>query len=60
MMNDIPTIEELLRMPKGELQAKFKIAALVAADFSRPSTEREVAAKTMSNIRRVQLLHPGP
>lgn len=60
MKNDIPTIEELLRMSKGELRAKFKIAALVAADLSRPSTEREAAAKTVSNIRRVQPLHPGP
>ncbi|MBP6895213.1 MAG: hypothetical protein KBC94_12415 [Pseudacidovorax sp.] len=60
MKNDIPTIEELLRMPKGKLQAMFKIATLVASDRTRPLTEREVAAKTVKNIRQAQPLHPGP
>lgn len=60
MKNDIPTIEELLRLPKGELQAMFRKATSLASDQTRPSTEREAAAKTVANIRRCQPRFPGP
>jgi len=52
MKNDIPTIEELLGLPKGELQAMFRDATSVAADQTRPAIERVAAAKTAENIRR--------
>lgn len=60
MKNDIPTIEELLGLPKGELQAMFRIATSLASDQTRPSAERKAAAKTAENIRRVQPGLPTP
>jgi hypothetical protein len=60
MQNHIPTIEQLLRMPKGELQAMFRIATSVASDQTRPSTERAAAGKTIDNIRRLQARFPTP
>lgn len=60
MKNDIPTIEELLGLPKGELQAMFRNATSLASDQSRPSAERKAAAKTAENIRRCLPNAPGP
>ena len=60
MKNDIPTIEELLGLPKGELQAKFRNATSLASDQTRPPAEREAAAKTVENIRRCLTNAPGP
>lgn len=60
MQNHIPTIEELLRMTKGELQAMFRNATSLASDQTRPSAERMAAAKTAENIRRVQPRLPTP
>ena len=52
MKNDIPTIEELLGLPKGELQAMFRNATSLASDQTLPTIERMAAAKTAENIRR--------
>lgn len=60
MKNDIPTIEELLGLPRGELQAMFRIATSLASDQTRPSAERKAAAKTAENIRRCLPNAPGP
>ncbi len=60
MKNDIPTIEELLGLPKGELQAMFRTATSLASDQTRPPAEREAAAKTAENIRRAQPRCPAP
>ena len=60
MKNNIPTIEELLGLPKGELQAMFRNATSLASDQSRPSAERKAAAKTAENIRRCLPNAPGP
>ncbi|MCC6143186.1 MAG: hypothetical protein IT368_05205, partial [Candidatus Hydrogenedentes bacterium] len=55
-----PTIEELLGLPKGELQAMFRNATSLASDQTRPSAERKAAAKTAANIRRCLTNAPGP
>lgn len=60
MTNDIPTIEELLGLPKGELQVMFRKATTLASDQTRPSAEREAAAKTAANIRRCLPTVPCP
>ncbi len=60
MKNNIPTIEELLGLPKSELQAMFRNATSKASDQTRPSAEREAAAKTAQNIRRCLPSAPGP
>lgn len=60
MKNDIPTIEELLGLPKGELQAMFRDATSLASNQTRPSAERKAAAKTAENIRRCLPNVPGP
>lgn len=60
MKNDIPTIEELLGLPKGELQAMFRNATSVASDQARPTIERVAAAKTAENIRRCLPGASGP
>ena len=60
MKNDIPTIEELLGLPKGELQAMFRNATSLASDQTRPPAEREAASKTAENIRRCLPNAPGP
>lgn len=58
MKNYIPTIEELLRLPRRELDAIFRKAASVASDASQNLQAREVAARTIENVRRC--LHPRP
>lgn len=60
MKNNIPTIEELLGMPKGELQAMFRNATSVASDQTRPNIERVAAAKTAESIRRCLPNAPRP
>ncbi len=60
MKNDIPTIEELLSLPKGELQAMFRIATSVASDQTRPTAERGAAVQTVEHIRRCLPNAPGP
>ena len=60
MKNNIPTIEELLGLPKGELQAMFRNATSVASDETRPTAERQAAAKSAENIRRCLPSAPRP
>lgn len=47
MINYIPTIEELLRLPKRELDAIFRKASRVAIDATQEPQARESAAKTV-------------
>jgi hypothetical protein len=58
MKNDIPTIEELLGLPKGELHAMCRNATSLASDQRPTSAERESAAKTIDNTLRVQPRFP--
>ncbi len=60
MKNNIPTIDELLGLPRGELQAMFRNATSVASDQTRPTIERVAAAKTAANIRRCLPSAPRP
>lgn len=60
MKNYIPTIEELLRLPKRELHAIFRSAASVAADATQQPQARAVAARTVENVRRALPRVPGP
>lgn len=59
MKNNTPTIEELLGLPKSELQAMFRNATSVASDQTRPTIERVAAAKTAEKIRRCLPSAPG-
>ena len=54
MTDHIPTIEELLRLPKRELDAIFRKAAGIAGDATRDPQTREAATKTVENLRRCQ------
>jgi hypothetical protein len=58
MKNYIPTIEELLRLPRRELDAIFRKAASVASDTRQEPQAREAAAKTVENVQRC--FHPRP
>lgn len=60
MKNDIATIEELLGLPKGELQAMFQRATSLASDQTRPSAEREAGARTAEHTRRCLYRPVGP
>lgn len=51
MKNHIPTIEEMLRLPKRELDAIFRNAADVAGDATQRSQAREATARTLENVR---------
>jgi len=58
-MNDhIPTIEELLRLPKCELDAIFRRSAGVASDATKEPQARAAAAKTVKNVQRSYTLRP--
>lgn len=54
MKNDIPTIEELLCLPKRELNAIFRKASEVACDATQAPQAKAAATKTIENIRRCQ------
>lgn len=60
MTNHIPTIEELLGLPKRELDAIFRRAAGIASDEAQEPQARRAAAQTVENIRRCQLRPPPP
>lgn len=60
MTNHIPTIEELLALPKRELDAIFRRAAAVASDATQGPQTREAAERTVENVRRCQLRPPTP
>lgn len=60
MKNYIPTIEELLRLPKRELDAIFRKAASVASDTTQAPQAREAATKTVENVRRCLPRAPAP
>lgn len=57
MTDHIPTIEELLGLPKRKLDAIFRSAAAVASDATKAPKARTAAAKTIENVRRC---HPRP
>jgi hypothetical protein len=52
MTDHIPTIEELLGLPKREVDAIFRSAAAVASDATKAPKTKTAAAKTIENIRR--------
>lgn len=58
MTNHIPTIEELLGLPKRELDAIFRRAAGITSDASQEPRARKAAAQTVENIRRCQSRPP--
>lgn len=60
MTNHIPTIEELLGLPKRELDAIFRRAAAIASDEAQGPQARKAAANTVKNIRRCQPRPPTP
>jgi hypothetical protein len=60
MKNYIPTIEELLRLPKRDLYAIFRKASAVAGDKTQDPQAREKAAKTVENVRRCLPRAPAP
>lgn len=60
MKNYIPTIEELLRLPKRELHVIFRMASAVASDATQEPQARRAAAKTVENVRRCQQRPPTP
>ncbi|OPF64407.1 hypothetical protein [Hydrogenophaga sp. H7] len=60
MKSYIPTIDELLRLPKRELDAIFRRAASVASDATQGPQAREAAERTVENVRRCRLCPPGP
>lgn len=60
MNNHIHTIEELLGLPRRELDAIFRRASSVASDASQQPQARKAAAQTVDNIRRCQLRPPTP
>lgn len=60
MQNKIPTIEELLHLPKRELDAIFRKASAVAGDATKEPQAREAATKTVDNVRRCQIRPPTP
>ena len=59
MKNFIPTIDDLLHLPKRELDAIFRKAADIADDATRTPQARQAAAKTVENVRR-SLSNHGP
>jgi len=60
MTTHIPTINELLAKPTGELSAIFRQASTVAADATRPAQERDAASRTAETVRRCIGQRPGP
>ena len=61
MKNHIPTIEEMLCLPKRELDAIFRNAADIAGDATQTSQAREAAAKTVENVRScLRIQRPTP
>lgn len=60
MTNHIPTIEELLGLPKRELDAIFRKAAGIASDDTQDPQAREAAANAVENVRRCKLRPPAP
>lgn len=60
MTNHIPTIEELLGLPKRELDAIFRRASGIASDAAQEPQAREAAARTLENVRSCQLRAPTP
>lgn len=60
MTNHIPTIEELLGLPKRELDAIFRKAADIASDETQNPEARDAASRTIENLRRCQLRPPTP
>jgi hypothetical protein len=55
-----PTIEELMKKPASELEAIFRKAAEIASGDKYPAQERDVARRTMENVRRCLPQTPTP
>lgn len=52
MTDHIPTIEELLRLPKRELHVIFRRASAVASDPTQEPQARAAANRIVENVRR--------